>query len=76
MIVYLFCCPICATGRKKFCMHEQRWFKGIGMLDWLDPKEFYSGNWVLSEKLVKDQFGLAFSIVRNKSEFDLRYTTL
>lgn len=46
------------------------------MLDWLDPKEFYSGNWVLSEKLVKDQFGFAFSIVRNKSEFDLRYTTL
>lgn len=57
-------------------MHEQRWFKGIGMLDWLDPKEFYSGNWIISEKSAKDQFGNVFSVVLKKSEFDLRYTTL
>lgn len=56
--------------------HPARWFKCYGMLDWLEPEDFYSGPWVLSEQTAIDQYGLRFSIVFDEANFDYRYTVL
>lgn len=54
-------------------MYERKWFKGIGMLEYLSAEEFHSGSWVVSTARAKDQYGNVYCIVRNTEEFDIRY---
>ena len=54
----------------------KQWFKGFGLLDWLDPEDFYKGPWVLSEQTALSPSGDRYSIVLDEATFDYRYTIL
>lgn len=54
-------------------MHERKWFKGVGMLEYLSPEEFYNGPWIIVMLGVADQYGDICYIVRNTEKFEFRY---
>ena len=49
------------------------WFDGYGLLDYLDPKIFYTSDWMWSTEK-EGQDGNCYDIVFNRARFEYRYT--
>lgn len=53
----------------------RKYFYGYGMLDWIEPTEYYAGNWSYYETYA-DSTGEVYDIVVNNVTQKICYTTV
>ncbi len=60
---------------------RKRYFDDYGFLEWLDPNDYYSGNWsyicsVVTEDVEDGDDSGEYDLVRNGVTMEMRYTVV